>query len=205
MIAYIKGDVTEYYEDTVVIECGGIGYEVFISNRDLENLYGYPKDIKIYIFEHIKEDAKDLYGFCTIEEKRLFKKLISISGIGPKAGIAMLNMYGANELIEIIVNGDTKALGKVTGIGPKTASRVVLELKDSIAKFMAIDENRFINGIGSGAEKTSGNSDAKAEAIEALESLGYTAAEAKKAVKAIAQDGMTTEELIKKAFTLMSM
>ncbi len=197
MITYLVGTLEHIGENTLVIEVYGVGYEVFCSSRTLSELNGTREKVKIYIHEHIKEDGHDLYGFYHMEDRELFRKLISVSGIGPKCGMQVFNTYSSQEVIEIILNQDSKALSKVSGIGPKTAQRIILELKDSIGKLFVPDLSLLETGLK--------DESAKAEAIEALEALGYAAQEARKAVEAIYDYKANSEELIKKALSLLGM
>lgn len=197
MITYLVGNLEHIAENALVIEVYGVGYEVFCSSRTLSELNGTREKVKIYIHEHIKEDGHDLYGFYHIQDRELFRKLISVSGIGPKGGMQVFNTYSSQEVIEIILNQDSKALSKVSGIGPKTAQRIILELKDSIGKLFVPDLSLLQTGL---KDET-----AKEEAIEALEALGYAAQEARKAVEAIYDYKANSEELIKKALSLLGM
>lgn len=197
MITYLKGIVSEVGESYVVIETYGIGYEVYCSTRTIGELYENKEVVKIYIHEHIKEDAHDLYGFSNAQERELFRKLISVSGIGPKSGLQVLNLYSVQEIVTIIREQDSKALGKVNGIGPKTAQRIILELKDTINKLYGPD----LELLKTGHKDTT----SKNEAIEALEALGYTHQEARKAVEAVDDYHSTSEALIKKALGLLGM
>lgn len=197
MITYLVGTLEHIGENTLVIEVYGVGYEVFCSSRTLSELNGTREKVKIYIHEHIKEDGHDLYGFYHMEDRELFRKLISVSSIGPKGGMQVFNTYSSQEVIEIILNQDSKALSKVSGIGPKTAQRIILELKDSIGKLFVPDLSLLETGLK--------DESAKAEAIEALEALGYAAQEARKAVEAIYDYKANSEELIKKALSLLGM
>lgn len=197
MITYLVGTLEHIGENTLVIEVYGVGYEVFCSSRTLSELNGTREKVKIYIHEHIKEDGHDLYGFYHMEDRELYRKLISVSGIGPKGGMQVFNTYSSQEVIEIILNQDSKALSKVSGIGPKTAQRIILELKDSIGKLFVPDLSLLETGLK--------DESAKAEAIEALEALGYAAQEARKAVEAIYDYKANSEELIKKALSLLGM
>ena len=197
MITYLVGTLEHIGENTLVIEVYGVGYEVFCSSRTLSELNGTREKVKIYIHEHIKEDGHDLYGFYHMEDRELFRKLISVSGIGPKGGMQVFNTYSSQEVIEIILNQDSKALSKVSGIGPKTAQRIILELKDSIGKLFVPDLSLLETGLK--------DESAKAEAIEALEALGYAAQEARKAVEAIYDYKANSEELIRKALSLLGM
>lgn len=195
MLAYLNGKITEAYNQYIVLEVNGIGYEIFMAGRDFSYSVSPDGQTRIYVHEHIKEDAHDLYGFPTKEEKNLFKKLISVSGIGPKGAAQILNMYSPNEVVNFIIAGDTKALSKVSGIGPKTAQRVILELKDSMNKiYEVITELPILAAT---------ETDYKADAIGALVSLGYPGNDATKAVNAIFDYEDTTETLIKKALNLL--
>ncbi|MGL4344291.1 MAG: Holliday junction branch migration protein RuvA [Cellulosilyticaceae bacterium] len=196
MLAYIKGIITEVTETSVYVEIAGIAYEVYIAASILGRGMKMNEEVKIYVYDHIKEDAHDLYGFTSREEKELFKKLISVSGIGPKGAMNIFNLYQADEVIQIILNQDSKALGKVTGIGPKTAQRIILELKDAIGKIAALS----LDTLPIFTEPTQ---HIKGEAIEALEALGYGQTDAKKAVEAIWNYEDSVEDVIKKALSLL--
>ena len=195
MITYICGKIVEIGENSIVMDHHGMGYEVFCVSHAFN--MDSQEEVKIYIYEHIKEDGHDLYGFATKEERELFKKLISVSGIGPKGGMQVLSLYRPSEIIEIIMQQDSKALSKVSGIGPKTAQRIILELKDSIQKLYVPDLNVLKDGLK--------DDSAKHEAVEALEALGYTSTEARRAVDAIFDYKSSSEELIRKALSLLGM
>lgn len=197
MITYLKGIATEVGDNTAVIEANGIGYEVFCTSRTLGELSARKDIVKLYIHEQIKEDSHDLYGFYYSEDREVFRKLIGVSGIGPKSGIQILNLYSVHEVIEIIMNQDSKALSKVSGIGAKTAQRIILELKDSMSKLYVPDLELLQTGLK--------DTQSKYEAIEALESLGYSHQEAQKAVEAVDDYHSNSEVLIRKALSLLSM
>lgn len=197
MIAYLKGKVTEISELNIIIEVMGIGYEVCMAANQITNVLLEHNETKLYIYEHIKEDAHDLYGFLTKDEKSLFKKLISVSGIGPKGAMQVLNMYTPDEVITFILEQNSKALSKVQGIGPKTAQRMILELKDSISRLSIADlEQSF---------KSPMHTDYKDEATEALIALGYANTDATKAVNAVFDYQDTTEQIIKKALSILAL
>lgn len=198
MIAYLKGEITEIYENTIWVEVGQMGYEVSIAYNQNIDILQKGKTVKIYIYENIKEDAYDLYGFVTVQEKELFKKLVGVNGIGPKTALQMMNLYDVNHLIEIIMMQDHKALGKVSGIGPKTAQRIILELKDVVQKLAMPDLSHLEKGLPPSTGQ------AKEEAIEALETLGFSLGDARKAVQAIFDYNDTTEVIIKKALALLT-
>ena len=195
MITYLKGIITEMSENAVVLEAAGIGYEVFCTTRTVGELSTQNETVKLYIHEQIKEDSHDLYGFYHSEEREVFRKLIGVSGIGPKGGMQILNLYSVQEIIEIIMEQDSKALSKVSGIGAKTAQRIILELKDSMSKLYAPDLSLLKTGLK--------DAESKHEAIEALESLGYSHQEAQKAVEAVDDYHSNSETLIRKALSLL--
>ena len=197
MIAYLIGEITDIEDNKIYIEVNGVGYEVFMPYDHDGQMLRVGTKMKAYIYEHIKEDAYDLYGFTMKMQRDLFKKLIGVNGIGPKSALQMMNMYEVNHLIEIIMMQDHKALGKVSGIGPKTAQRITLELKDVVQKFAMPDLSYLEKGL---PESTGSN---KEEAVEALEALGFTTADARKAVQAIFDYSDTTETIIKKALALL--
>ncbi|ONI42071.1 Holliday junction DNA helicase RuvA [Candidatus Epulonipiscium fishelsonii] len=184
MIAYLIGNVKDKYEDFVILEVNGIGYEIFTPFPVNEDY------IKLYIFEHIKEDSHDLYGFLTFKDKEIFKKLITVNGVGPKLACQMIKTYGIDELVNYIVLEDTKALGKITGIGPKTSKRIVLELKDILLKDYSpnITSSTYTDD----------------DAVFALIALGYSEVDSQNAVNAVLAPDDTTEDIIKKSLKILS-
>ncbi len=185
MFSFIKGNVEILKENFVVLENSGIGYKIYINSR-LYNYFQKNKiDIKIYTFTNIKENDISLYGFLSFEELELFEKLITVSGVGPKGAIALLNIMTVEELILAIISSDIKALSKGQGIGQKMAQRIVLELKDKVDIKEVLDTNEesvYINY--------------EAEVIEALSSLGFTRSEILKALKDIEDKHMPIEKMI---------
>ncbi len=198
MITYLNGNIMEVGENTIIIETYGMGYEVFCSSHQFYDELQANTTVKIFIYEHIKEDSHDLYGFKTKEERELFKKLTSVSGIGPKGGLQILNTYTSQDIISIILSEDSKALSKVNGIGPKTAQRIILELKDNMLKLHTQNADLLQNY--SKAPHTY-----KSEAIEALTALGYAQTEATRAVGAIFDERDDSEQLIRKALNLLGL
>ncbi len=196
MIAYLKGKIVEIQAEYIILEAYGVGYEIMYVAHKMDHDSMNSKETIIYIYEHIKEDGHDLYGFSTPEEKNLFKKLISVSGVGPKTGMQILSMYNPSEIITFILTKDSKALSKVSGIGAKTAQRMILELADSIEKlYPSVDKIDFTQDNTTDTNKM--------EAIEALVALGYTMQESTKAVNAIFDYQDSSETIIKKALTLL--
>ncbi|MCL2253620.1 MAG: Holliday junction branch migration protein RuvA [Lachnospiraceae bacterium] len=199
MIAFVKGEIAAIYEDNVVIDTGSIGYEVKISTGTVNLLPGIGQTVRLYTYTHVREDLFQLYGFLTRDDMEIFKQLISVSGIGPKGGLAVLSVMSADDLRFAIISGDAKAISKAPGIGTRTAERVILDLRGKVSPedtFRA-DEMRSYGSIGSAALPNG----AKNEAVEALVALGYGATEALKAVKKVDTDteDMDTETILKAA------
>ena len=205
MYAYIKGTLEEIMEDAVVVETGGIGYNVKVSTTTADLLPGSGSEVKIYTYTLVREDAFSLYGFLTRDDLEVFKKLITVSGIGPKGGLAILSVMSADALRFAVMAGDAKAIAKAPGIGAKTAERVILDLRDKIS----LEDT--LRGLGGPEDKsgTSANIQAadnvmKREAIEALVALGYSASDATAAVKKVKmQEDATVEDILKQALKYM--
>ena len=193
MIAYIEGKITQKEPAFVVVEAGGMGYEVRISLNTYEAL----KDItqaKLLTHLHIKEDAHTLYGFKNAAERKLFLDLIGISGVGPGTGMVILSSMPPEDIKSAIVNGDVATLQRIKGIGAKTAQRIILELRDKLAK-----EN---DGIAPADYTGQDSNTASKEALSALITLGINKAAAEKSIFAIVKKHgkqITVEEIIKLA------
>lgn len=201
MYAYIRGTLEEITEDAVIVETGGIGYNIKVSATTVDLLPGIGSEVKIYTYTLVREDAFLLYGFLTRDDLEIFKKLITVSGIGPKGGLAILSVMSADALRFAVMAGDAKAIAKAPGIGAKTAERVILDLRDKIS----LEDT--LRGIGSPADAAaSGSSDnlMKREAIEALVALGYSASDATAAVKKVeVGEADTSESILKQALKHM--
>lgn len=202
MYAYIKGELAEINRDHIVVEAGGIGYQVFISLQTFDYLPSVGEDLKIYTYLYLREDAMILYGFLTKDDLELFKLLISVSGIGPKGGLAILSTLEADDLRFAILSGDAKAISKAPGVGGKTAQRVILELKDKLSledAFEAKTEHVQKNAAAAGGS-------VKNDAVMALTALGYSSTESLKAVSAVEiTEDMDVEEVLKAALKHLSL
>lgn len=199
MYAYIKGTLEETTEDSVVVEAGGIGYNIKVSTATAELLPGVGNEVKIYTYTLVREDAFALFGFLTRDDLEIFKKLIAVNGIGPKGGLAILSVMSADALRFAVMAGDAKAIAKAPGIGAKTAERVILELRDKISledTLKGLGEPAGASGNAAGAQ--GGDNLMKREAIEALVALGYAASDATAAVKKVEVTEDTTSETILK-------
>ncbi len=184
MIAFVKGVIEDISEDNVVIDTGGIGYNIKISEDTASSLPGIGREVKIHTYTWVREDAFQLYGFLTKDDLEIFKKLITVNGIGPKGGLAILSVMSADDLRFAILAGDAKAIAKAPGIGAKTASRVILDLKDKISiedTLIKREMNEY--SVADGLKGTNMENSARNEAVEALVALGYSPSDALKAVK----------------------
>lgn len=185
MISYINGTLVEKEEGKIVVECGGIGYEIFVSNNTLLSLPLINQPCNILTYLHVKEDGMTLYGFSSKEEKELFNKLISVNGVGPKGAITILSGMKLSDLLVVIATEDVSTLSKIKGLGRKTAERICLELKDKISVLRKVEVSFDF-----------ANSSALAEAIEALINLGMNKTEATNLAKSVAKQDSTVEEII---------
>lgn len=199
MYAYMKGTLEELSGNNIVVEAGGIGYNIKVSSTTAELLPGLGSNVKVYTYTLVREDAFLLYGFLTRDDLEIFKKLITVNGIGPKGGLAILSVMSADDLRFAIMAGDAKAIAKAPGIGSKTAERVILDLRDKIS----LEDT--LRNIGSDASypepEESGVLDnaMKKEAVEALVALGYSAFDATAAVRKVEVTQNSTVETILKA------
>ncbi len=193
MIASISGILKIKNPTELLIEVNGIGYNVSIPISTFEKIGELNSNITLLTYLHVREDVLQLYGFYTEEERRLFKLLISISGIGPKIAQSILSGMNVAELKTNIVNGNISALTTVPGIGRKTAERLVLELRDKVAK--SLEETEEQNGATT--------PEIRNEALQALISLGYNQQLAEKSIRLVIKEAqsvkLTLEELIKRA------
>jgi holliday junction DNA helicase RuvA len=188
MIAYIKGQIINKTNRSVVLLNGGVGYEVFLSAKNLEKAK-VDQEQEYFIFSYIKEEAFDLYGFVDPEEMDFFKKLISVSGIGPKSALNVLALAEVEELKRAITSGDHDMLQQVSGIGKKTAERLVVELKE-----------KFIVDLSERAVVT--NSDK--QVVDALVSLGYKLSEAQQIIRDLPKEETDLASRIKQALQLVN-
>lgn len=193
MISYIKGNVVYKDDNFIIVETGGIGYKIFVSPTTMAGIseIDEEKQIKIYTFMNVKEDSISLFGFETMSELDMFNKLITVSGVGPKAALSILNYLKPSEIVMAVLSSDDSVLSKAQGIGKKTAQRIILELKDKFKNSdLTIDDK---------GEKIDANTknESKTEAIQALTSLGYTLTEAIRAVSAVYEDKLSTQQILK--------
>ncbi|MBR0359671.1 MAG: Holliday junction branch migration protein RuvA [Clostridia bacterium] len=196
MYYYIKGTLAAKGDNCLVVDAGGVGYRIYTSLNCIEKAGSTGSEITVYTYLNVREDAMELYGFISEDERKMFMLLISVSGVGPKAGLALLSVATPDRLATAIVTGDEKLITKASGVGPKAAKRIILELKDKIDNdVLGIDAEGVIL---SPAEEVI--ADSRAEAMSALVALGYSSQEAKQVLVKL-DASLSTEELIKKALT----
>lgn len=194
MYAFIRGKIALIGEQHLALDVSGVGYKISVTQRFLQQAK-LGEEVVLYTHLIVREDDLSLYGFATEQEKNMFERLIGISGVGPKAGMAILSSMTLNDIATAILSADARAFSKVNGIGPKTAGRIVLELKDKI------DVSEAVGGeILASAESTP-----VAEAMEALISLGYEKSEAVSAVSAVKDLADSAEDLTRMALKRLSL
>lgn len=196
MIAYISGIIEENTGDNAVLDVNGMGYNIKISADTASRLPGVGEPVRLYTYTCVREDAFLLYGFLSRGELEIFKKLITVNGIGPKGGLSILSVMNADDLRYAILAGDAKALAKAPGIGAKTAQRIILDLKDKLSIGGTLSASEIAAGQAALAQRQ--------EAIEALVALGYGQAESVKAVNAVeGVENMNAGAVIKAALKRM--
>lgn len=196
MLAYIKGILEIKTKGYIVVEAGGLGYKIFMPESTIANTGNIGDKVQIYTFMRVREDDVSLYGFLTNEELRMFELLLSVSGIGAKGALGILSNITPSQFALAVISNDVAILKKVPGIGPKTAQRAILELKDKLKKEQEIsiaegEETSNIEQVIKEDEKVS-------EAISALQVLGYSKREIIEALQTIEVTSLSVEDIIKK-------
>lgn len=192
MLYNIRGTLTVTDVNFIVIESGGVGFKCFTTLNTVKNIGETGKQVNVYTYLSVKEDAMDLYGFSTLAELDAFKLLITVSGIGPKAAVSILSEFTPDKLAICIASGDAKAITRAQGVGKKTAERVVLELKDKMGS-IAVDTNiaQAVSGVQSINESSQSS-----EAVEALVALGYSQSDAAIAIGKM-DKSLSVDEMIR--------
>lgn len=197
MIHFVKGILDTVSENMVVVENGGIGFEIMVPLSVVSSLPQTGNEVKIYTYTYVREDALQLYGFLTRDELSMFRLLITVSGIGPKGALGILSVMDADALRFAILADDAKSISKAPGIGAKTASKLILELKDKM-DFEEAVTHVLDQGQSEKAGGVPGGGMAANDAIQALVALGYTSTEAVRAVKKVEITAdMTVEDILK--------
>ncbi|MBQ8299657.1 MAG: Holliday junction branch migration protein RuvA [Clostridia bacterium] len=194
MYAYIKGSLEIKANDHVIVEANGIGYRIFMSSSAIQRLGELNSVVKVYTHYHVREDNISLYGFCNLEELRMFELLISVSGVGAKSAIAILSNITPSKFALAVISNDIKELTKLPGIGAKSAQRIILELKDKLKTEESIAAESDFE-----VQSVLAKDDNMHEAISALQVLGYPVKDATKAISSIDCTGLSVEDIIKKA------
>lgn len=197
MIAFVKGVLVEIGESAVVVDNGGIGYSVFVTGRDAGRMHT-GEEVLLHTYFNVREDAMQLFGFLSRDDLHMFRLLLGVNGIGPKAALGVLNALCANDLRFAVLADDVKAIAAAPGVGRKTAQKMILELKDKFSLQEAFEE-KLTAQIP--AQEVSDN---QSEAVQALVALGYSGSDALKAVRAVAGDDMGTEDILRAALRQMS-
>ena len=194
MISFIKGELVSVKEDKIIVEAGGIGYNIFVPTSLLPNLPQTGSEVKIYTYLNVREDAMNLFGFLNEDDLDMYKMLLGVNGVGPKAALGVLSNISANDLRIAIVSDDAKTIAKAPGLGNKTAQKIILELKSKI------DLEATLGNIESDASiPASINDDDRNEAVQALTALGYSASESMKAVRKVPMDVKGADAILKQA------
>ena len=202
MLAYIKGTLEMKMTDYVVIDVGGLGYKIFMSEVGIEKIGNIGEAVKIHTYYRVREDDISIFGFNTLEELKMFELLLGVSGVGAKTALAMLTICEPSEFALAVITEDVKTLTEIPGIGPKSAKRIILELKDKISKQQEIEAiNKEVNvkeKANNKIQQAIENNNKVSEAISALQVLGYNKKEIEKVFEKIDVKELSTEELIKK-------
>lgn len=205
MLAYIKGTLEMKMTDYVVIDVGGLGYKVYMSESGIENLGNIGDKVKVHTFYRVREDDISIFGFNTLEELKMFELLLGVSGIGAKTALAMLAICEPSEFALAIVSEDVKTLTQIPGIGPKSAKRIILELKDKIKVQQEADaiKNQIEKEEKTKMQEIIEDQSKVKEAVEALQVLGYYKKDIKRIFEKINISEMSTEDLIKNGLKLL--
>lgn len=202
MIAYIRGVVIDISENAVVVDVHDIGYRVFVTVKDAQVMPSPGNEVRIHTYLNVKEDAMQLFGFLSRDDLGVFKLLLNVNGIGPRAALSVLSALSADDLRFAVLSDDVKSISAAPGIGKKTAQKLILELKDKFSLEDAFEKRIENNGQ---TAAVSGVMDAAGEAVQALTALGYSSTDAWKAVKKVdVTEDMITEDILKAALKHIS-
>lgn len=204
MISYIRGELCDIEEQKVIVDVNGVGYGIYMPQQALSLLPPMGQQVKIHTYLNIREDAMQLFGFLTKEDLNVFRLLIGVNGIGPKAGLNILSCLSPDELRFAVLSGDAKAISATPGIGKKTAEKLILELKDKL-NIEDMLEHAAHGGdsedLASGTDTASNTM--QAEAVQALTALGYGSAESLRAVKKSSPECSSVEDILKEALKFL--
>lgn len=195
MIAFLRGDVVSVSESRLVLDVNQVGYQIFISARDAADMPPVGEAVTVYTYLSVREDAMQLFGFLSEDDLEVYKLLLNVNGIGPKAGLGILSVLSADDLRFAVLSDDAKTIAKAPGIGSKTAQKLILELKDKLSLEEAFERKLQKTEAASGDAQES-----QSQAVQALVALGYSNSDALRAVKKVEiTDEMDTEDILKQA------
>ena len=204
MISYIRGELCDIEEQKAIVDVNGVGYGIYMPQQALSLLPPMGQQVKIHTYLNIREDAMQLFGFLTKEDLNVFRLLIGVNGIGPKAGLNILSCLSPDELRFAVLSGDAKAISATPGIGKKTAEKLILELKDKL-NIEDMLEHAAHGGdsedLASGTDTASNTM--QAESVQALTALGYGSAESLRAVKKSSPECSSVEDILKEALKFL--
>ena len=204
MLAYIKGILEMKMTGYIVIDVGGLGYKVFMSDTGIERLGNIGDTVKVHTYYKVREDDISIFGFNTLEELKMFELLISVSGVGAKTAITMLSSCEPTDFALAVITEDVKTLTQIPGVGAKSAQRIILELKDKIKKEQQIQELASATKESkTRVEVAMENSQKIDEAIAALQVLGYNKKEIEKSFEKLDKKELSTEDLIRKGLSIL--
>lgn len=197
MLAYIKGSLEEKTSHYVVIDVGGLGYKIYMSESAIDKLGNIGEIVKVHTYYQVREDDISIYGFITSEELKMFELLISVSGVGAKSAVTILAHISPSSFALAIISNDLSKLVKIPGVGKKTAARIVLELKDKLKTIEAVDTQM------EESEQVIREDSKVCEAIAALQVLGYNRKEIEKAMENIDTNHITVEDIIRRGLSIL--
>ncbi|MFQ8823340.1 MAG: Holliday junction branch migration protein RuvA [[Ruminococcus] lactaris] len=204
MISYIRGELCDIEEQKAIVDVNGVGYGIYMPQQALSLLPPMGQQVKIHTYLNIREDAMQLFGFLTKEDLNVFRLLIGVNGIGPKAGLNILSCLSPDELRFAVLSGDAKAISATPGIGKKTAEKLILELKDKLNIEDMLEHAAYggdSEDLASGTDTASNTM--QAEAVQALTALGYGSAESLRAVKKSSPECSSVEDILKEALKFL--
>ncbi len=198
MIYYVAGMLADVGEKSIVVDHQGMGLEILVPSAVLDALPVIGSDVKVYTYFHVKEDGMQLFGFLSRQDKELFQQLITVNGIGPKGGLAMMSTLSSDDIRMAILSDDAKTIATSPGIGPKTAKKLILELKDKLNLESVLPAASGSSGSAGRDSDSHAQNEMVADTVDALTALGYSPTDAMRAVRAVPlTEDMTVEKLLK--------
>ena len=203
MISYIRGELCDIEEQKAIVDVNGVGYGIYMPQQALSLLPPMGQQVKIHTYLNIREDAMQLFGFLTKEDLNVFRLLIGVNGIGPKAGLNILSCLSPDELRFAVLSGDAKAISATPGIGKKTAEKLILELKDKLNIEDMLEHAAHGDSEDLASKTRTVSNTMQAEAVQALTALGYGSAESLRAVKKSSPECSSVEDILKEALKFL--